>query len=97
MKTIKFAEDVVAIGAFKAQAAAWLNHLRDSGHPLVITKNGKPAGILLSPLEFDRLQEKERFLESVAKGLSDAEADRVMDGAEVRRRLAVRREAKKAG
>jgi prevent-host-death family protein len=96
MKAIKLSEDVVAIGAFKSQAAAWLNHLRDSGHPLVITKNGKPAGVLLSPLEFDRLQDKERFLESVAKGLADAEADRVMDGAEVHRRLSARRKTKKA-
>lgn len=94
MKTIQFAKDVVALGAFKSQAAAWLDHLRNSGHPVVITQNGKPAGILLSPLEFDRLQEKERFLESVAKGLADAEADRVMDSAEVQRRMTARRKAK---
>ena len=94
MKVIQLAKDVVAIGAFKAQAAAWLDHLRDSGHPLVITQNGKPAGVLLSPSEFDRLQEKERFIESVAKGLSDAEAGRVMDGSGVRRRMNSRRHAK---
>lgn len=96
MQAIQLAQDVVAIGAFKSQAAAWLDRLRNSGHPIVITKNGKPAGVLLSPAEFDRLQEKERFLESVAKGLADAEADRVMDGGELRRRLAAWREAKKA-
>ncbi len=96
MKIIQLAKDVVAIGAFKSQAAAWLVRLRDSGHPIVITQNGKPAGVLLSPVEFDRLQEKERFLESVAKGLADAEADRVMDSAEIQHRLAAWREAKKA-
>ena len=96
MNIIQFSKDVVAIGAFKSSAAAWLDRLRDSGHPIVITQNGKPAGILLSPAEFDRLQEKERFLESVAKGLADAEAGRVMDASEVRRRLAAWREAKKA-
>ncbi len=96
MKIIQLSKDVVALGSFKSRAAAWLDHLRDSGHPIVITQNGKPAGVLLSPVEFDRLQEKERFFESVAKGLADAEADRVMDGAEVQRRLAAWREAKKA-
>ncbi len=95
MKAIQLAKDVVAIGAFKAQAAAWLDRLKDFGHPIVITQNGKPAGVLLSPSEFDRLQEKERFLESVAKGLADAEADRVMDGGEMRRRMSAWREAKK--
>lgn len=96
MNVIQFSKDVVAIGAFKSQAAAWLERLRETGHPIVITQNGKPAGILLSPAEFDRLQEKERFLESVAKGLADAEAGRVMDSGEVRRRLSAWREAKKA-
>jgi antitoxin YefM len=96
MKIIQLAEDVVALGAFKSQAASWLDRLRDSGHPIVITQNGRPAGVLLSPVEFDRLQEKERFLVSVAKGLADAESDRVMDSAEIHRRMSTRREAKKA-
>jgi antitoxin YefM len=95
MNLIHFAQDIVPIGAFKAKAAAWLQRLRTSGRPVVITQNGVPAGVLMSPGEYDRLQEKEQFLVSVAKGLSDAEADRVMDGSEVRRRLSAWREAKK--
>jgi len=96
MKIIQFAKDIVPIGAFKAQAATWLDKLRTSGSPIVITQNGRPAGILLSPVEFDRLQEKELFFESIAKGLADAEADRVMDSSELKRRLTAWREAKKA-
>lgn len=96
MRIIQFAKDIVPIGAFKAQAAAWLSRLRETGHLVVITQNGKPAGILLSPSEFDRIQEKERFLESVAKGLADAEANRVMSSSELKRRLGAWRQAKKA-
>ena len=96
MKIIHFAKDVVPIGAFKSKAAAWLLRLRTSGHTIVITQNGVAAGVLMSATEYDRLQEKERFLVSVAKGLADAEADRVMDSSEVRRRLIARRESKKA-
>ena len=40
--------------------------------------------------EYDRLQERERFLESVAAGFSDAEAGRMMSTAELRKRLAAR-------
>jgi prevent-host-death family protein len=96
MKIIQFAKDIVPIGAFKAQAASWLDKLKTSGNPIVITQNGRPAGVLLSPAEFDRLLEKERFMESIAKGLADAESDRVMDSSELKRRLAAWREAKKA-
>ncbi len=95
MNMIHFAKDVVPIGAFKSKAAAWLQRLRESGHSIVITQNGVTAGVLVSPAEYDRLQEKERFLVSVAKGLSDAEAGRVMDSKEVRRRLSTWRQSKK--
>ncbi len=39
---------------------------------MVITQNGRPAGVLLSPREYDRMQERQRFLESIAAGLADA-------------------------
>lgn len=87
MRPVQFAKDIVPIGAFKAKAAAWLQRLRQSGGSIVITQNGVAAGVLMSPEEYDRLQEKERFLESVAMGLADAEAGRTIDAAELRRRL----------
>ena len=33
---------------------------------MVITQNGRAAGVLVSPREFDRIQERQRFLESMA-------------------------------
>jgi hypothetical protein len=47
--------------------------------------------VLLSPAEYDRLQERQRFLESVAAGIKDADAGRTMTTAQLRRRLAARR------
>jgi len=80
-------DGIVPLGEFKAQAAKLLKRLGESGEPMVITQNGRPAGVLLSPREFDLIQERQRFLESVAAGLSDAEAGRVVDTAELRKRL----------
>lgn len=96
MKPIRIAEDIVPVAQFKGEAARWLRQAAETGHPVIITSNGKPAGVLLSPTEFDRLQERQRFLESVAAGLADAEAGRVMDSKQLRRRLAVRRQALRA-
>jgi antitoxin (DNA-binding transcriptional repressor) of toxin-antitoxin stability system len=69
------------------------SHRNTHGQPVVITQNGKPAGVLVSPTEYDRLTERERFLESVALGLADAEAGRTMDTKELLRRLEERRSA----
>jgi prevent-host-death family protein len=87
MKEVQVSEGIVPLGEFKAQAAKLLKRLADSDEPMVITQNGRPAGVLLSPREFDRLQQRHRFLESIAAGLADAEAGRVIGTQELRERL----------
>jgi prevent-host-death family protein len=91
MRALKVAEDIVPVGEFKGQAARWLRHVAESGQPVVITQNGKPAGVLVSPSEYDRLTERQRFLESVALGLADAEAGRTMNTKDLLHRLEERR------
>ena len=91
MRTLRVSDGIVPIGEFKAQAARWLRRLADKGRPVVITQNGRPAGVLMSPAEFDRIQERQRFLESIAAGLADAEAGRLMDSRELARRLTLAR------
>jgi len=44
--------------------------------PLIITQNGKPAGVLLSPGEYDELVYKKAFLDSVGRGIADTESGR---------------------
>ena len=87
MRLIQLSSDVVPIGEFKSQAASYLERLRSTGHPIVITQNGKPAGVLLSPAEFDKLQYKEALLESIDKGVADLDAGKSMDTEELERRL----------
>jgi len=77
MRSLRVSEDIVPVSDFKAQASEWLRRIGESGQPLVITQNGKPAGVLLSPQSFDSLMERARFLAAVEEGLADAEAGRV--------------------
>jgi len=92
MRAIKVSEDIVPVGEFKGQTARWLRHVAETGQPVIITQNGKPAGVLVSPIEYDRLTERERFLGSVTQGLADVEAGRTMDTKELLRRLEERRQ-----
>lgn len=91
MKAVQISDGIVPIAQFKSRAAHWLKRVVDSGQPLVITVNGKPAGVLISPVEFDRMQERQRLVVSIANGLADAEMGRVMSTKEVEKRLAARR------
>lgn len=91
MKQISVSNDIVPVGEFKTNISKWLKSIREKGHPLVITQNGKPAGVLLSPSEYDELVYKKLFIESVNRGLADADAGRVHSTKEVREEFKRRR------
>ncbi len=96
MRTLRISQDIVPLGEFKGQAAHWLKRANETDQPVVITQNGKPAAVLLSPAEYDRLQERQRFLESITAGLDDAADGRSMTTAELKSRLAARRRKRPA-
>jgi prevent-host-death family protein len=91
MKPLRVSEDVVPVGQFKAQAKKWLARAAETGQPLVITQNGRPAGVLLSPAEFDRLVERYQFVRAVEEGIGEADAGRLIDGEALRARLGLGR------
>ncbi|HSM91906.1 MAG TPA: type II toxin-antitoxin system Phd/YefM family antitoxin [Anaeromyxobacteraceae bacterium] len=91
MKPLRVSEDVVPVGQFKAQAKKWLARAAETGQPLVITQNGRPAGVLLSPAEFDRLVERYQFVRAVEEGIADADAGRLIDAETLRARLGLGR------
>ena len=78
MPNLRVAEDIVPLSDFKARASELLKRLAETGAPMVITQNGRAAGVLLSPTEFDVLTERARFANAVAEGLDDAGSGRVV-------------------
>ncbi len=94
MKPLRVANDIIPIGQFKGQAKKYLKRLGDTNQTMVITQNGKPVAVMLSPAEYDRLSERQRFVEEVAAGLADIEAGRLVSTLELRRRLAARRKTR---
>jgi prevent-host-death family protein len=83
MKPLQIADDIVPLARFKVQASQLLRRLHQAQRPLVITQNGLPAGVLITPQEYDRLSEHDRFLEAVERGLADSEAGRLIDDEEL--------------
>ncbi|MFH0342911.1 MAG: type II toxin-antitoxin system Phd/YefM family antitoxin [Chromatiales bacterium] len=83
MPTLQISEDILPLGHFKIHASQILKALNSAQRPIVITQNGKPAAVLLSPAEFDRLNEQARFIVAVQEGLADEAAGRVIDDEEL--------------
>jgi len=79
MKPVRVSEDIVPLSEFKAHATDWLERVAETGRAVVITQNGRPAAVLVSPADFDRLLEHQRFVGSVTQGLADVGAGRVVD------------------
>ena len=84
MKNINISNDIIPVGEFKSKLAYFLKEIQEKGNTLVITQNGKPAGVLLSPVEFDWLRQSKQFIESVVRGLSDSEKGEVFSTAQVK-------------
>ncbi len=78
-KPLSISTSVVPIAVFKAQASGYLERLRKDGQPVIITQHGKPAAVVLSTEEYDRIQYKEYVLREIALGEADVEAGRVME------------------
>ena len=97
MKPLQISKDIVPLAEFKAQSASWLERVRASGQPVIITQNGKPAAVMISPEEFDRFQNQSReFVRAeMRNGESDVKADQVMGAQEARAFLEQRRKSKR--
>jgi len=91
MKQFNVAEDIVPIGKFKVHASNYFRNLKETGRPMVITQNGKAAGVLISPQDFDELVYRKSFVDSVNKGLEDIKNGRTLTTEELKEKLAQRR------
>lgn len=78
---------MVPVSDFKARAAELLRRLGETGQPIVITQNGKVAGVVVSADEYDQLSERARVVAAVDEGLADVAAGRVHSHAEVEARI----------
>lgn len=83
MTNLHISEDILPLGQFKTQASQLLKSINSNNRAIVITQNGKPAAVVLSPTEFDRLNTQARFIFAVQQGLNDEQAGRVIEDDEL--------------
>ena len=75
---MKISRDIQSLSVFKRDTSKFLKQLKETGEPLVLTVNGKPAAVVLGPDEYDLWQERERreTIEGIRRGMADVDAGR---------------------
>ncbi len=96
MNKFSISDDIVPVGEFKTSLSKWLKNIKETGHPLIITQNGKPAGVLLSPAEYDDLVYQKSFLDSITRGISDADSGSVFSTSQLKEELQKRRSGRRS-
>ena len=61
------ATDVLPLAEFKAHAPATVDRLRATNQPILLTQNGRPAVVVMSPALFDALTERDRFQTAIGR------------------------------
>lgn len=87
--TFQVSEDIIPIAELKAHLSEVVRGL-GRRRPLVITLNGKPAAVLMSPEEYDRISYRERVLAKINEGLRDIAEGRTYSHEEVGRMIEAR-------
>jgi len=88
-KPIALDQDIQPISEFRANATAFVEKVRQTGRPIVITQHGRSAAVLLDVREYAKLLErleKLEILEDIEEGIKDMEAGRKMDAETARKK-----------
>ena len=77
---IDVGKDIRSVSDFKRNTSAFVDQMRSTGHPLVLTINGKAELVVQEAMAYQRLRDRVDELESllgIRRGLADVEARRV--------------------
>ena len=58
MTRMKPTEDIQPLSAFRANVAAFVDQVRATGRPLVLTQHGRSAAVLLGAAEYETLMDE---------------------------------------
>jgi prevent-host-death family protein len=73
MPKIKPSQDVQPLSAFRANAAGFLDQVRATKRPLVLTQHGKSAAVLLDVDEYEALVEELEVVRDIRMARAEIE------------------------
>lgn len=80
-------QDIHPLSEHRARLSEHVRQVQETGRPMVITQNGRPAAVLLSPGVYDELV-RAADVAAIKQGMAGAADDQGQDAKDVLRRLA---------
>ena len=66
--TVRFSEDVKQVSELKTHSAEIIGQVRRTHRPVLLTRRGRGVAVLLDVEEYERLVERQAFLDAVEEG-----------------------------
>jgi len=87
MPRIKPSEDVQPLSAFRANVAGFLDQVRETKRPLVLTQHGKSAAVLLDVGEYEALIEEVELVRDIRQAKAELASGQDLSHEEVVEKL----------
>jgi prevent-host-death family protein len=83
MRNLKPSQDVQPLSAFRANAAGFLEQVRATKRPLVLTQHGKSAAVVLDVDEYESLVEQVELIRDIRDARAEMARGEGIDHADV--------------
>lgn len=87
MATVRPTEDIQPLTAFRANAASFVERVRETGRPLVLTQHGRSSAVLLSAAEYENLIDELETLRDLRISDRQIAEGEVVSNEDARRRI----------
>ena len=68
---IQIEKDIISLSSFRASYKEYIESLKNGSRSIVLTQNGKAAAVVLSPQEYDKLQQQQEVMNIIASRLQE--------------------------
>lgn len=90
MRQIKPTKDIKPVSEFRANAAKFLDQVRETRQPLVITQHGRGVAVLVDLDSYEDLVEEVEIRRAIERADEDRRAGRLIDNDVVMKELRAR-------
>lgn len=87
MVSFRPTEDIQPLTAFRANAASFVERVRETGRPLVLTQHGRSSAVLIGAAEYENLIEELETLRDIQVSEREIAEGKVVSNEEARRRV----------
>jgi len=87
MATVRPTEDIQPLTAFRANAASFIEQVRETGRPIVLTQHGRSSAVLLGAAEYESLIDELETLRDLRISDRQIAEGKVVSNEDARRRV----------